>query len=107
MYGYYGGGYDYTYHHQIFCKAATNKELAFERALCQAGMLKMSRIEDMDNDDKLNFNSKLNQFLTSNFDRICAYELAFWDIGYVYKFGQNSAGDWLGVRSFFEFEYNP
>lgn len=107
MYGYYDGGYDYTYNHQIFCKAATNKELAFERALSRAGMLKMSRIEDMDNDDKLNFYSRLNQFLNSKLDPLHAYELAFWDLGYVYKIGQNSVGDWLGVRSFFEFDYNP
>ena len=107
IYGYYGGGYDYTYQHQMFCKAATNKNLAFELALCQAGMLKISIIENMNNDDKLNYHSTLNQFLSSNLDPLYAYELAFWDIGYVYKFGQNSVGDWLGVSSFFEFEYNP
>ncbi|MDY6804459.1 MAG: hypothetical protein SXA11_11725 [Cyanobacteriota bacterium] len=107
MYGYYGGGYDYTYHHQIFCQAATKKELVFELALSRAGMLKFSSIENMNNDDKLNVCFTLNQFLNSKLDPLHAYELAFWNLGYVYKFGKNSAGDWLGVRSFFEFEYNP
>ena len=103
MYGYYGGGYDYTYDHQIFCEVATNKALAFQGALSLAGMLKITEIEE----DNLKPSSIINQFLKSELERVNACYLAFWDIGYYYKLGQNSVGDWLGVSLFCEFEYNP
>ena len=107
MYGYYGGGYDYTYDHQIFCEVATNKALAFQGALSQAGMLKITEIEEVKREDGLNSWQKINQFFNSELDPVNAYYLAFWDIGYIYKIGQNSVGDWLGVSLFCEFEYNP
>lgn len=107
MYGYYGGGYNHTYDHQIFCEAASNKGLAFERVLSQAGMLKITAIEEVQNDNTLDSREKINQFINSELDPVNAYSLAFWDIGYVYKLGQNSVGDWLGVSLFREFEYNP
>lgn len=36
-----------------------------------------------------------------------AYSLSFWDIGYTYEVGQTPAGDWIGVWTQSEFEYNP
>jgi len=107
MYGYYGGGYNHTYNHQIFCEVASNKALAFEGALSQAGMLNITEIEEVKYEDALNSWEKINQFLNSELDPLHAYHLAFWDVGYIYKLGQNSVGDWLGVSSFSEFEYNP
>lgn len=107
MYGYYDGGYNHTYDHQIFCEVAANKALAFEGVLSQAGMLKITEIAEVKHQDSLNPSSKINPFFNSELDPVNAYELAFWDIGYVYKLGQNSVGDWLGVSWFCEFEYNP
>ncbi|MEG3895208.1 MULTISPECIES: hypothetical protein [unclassified Microcoleus] len=42
IYGYYGGGYDYTYEHKIVGAAAATKAVAFEQALQAAGMLKVT-----------------------------------------------------------------
>ncbi|MDY6804463.1 MAG: hypothetical protein SXA11_11745 [Cyanobacteriota bacterium] len=107
MYGYYGGGYNHTYNHQIFCEVATNKASAFEKALSQAGMLKITDIEEVEHEDSLNSSSTINPFLNSELYPLHAYYLAFWDIGYIYKVGQNSVGDWLGVSLLCEFEFNP
>ncbi|MDF5710101.1 MAG: hypothetical protein PUP90_21140 [Nostoc sp. S4] len=35
------------------------------------------------------------------------YSISFWDVGYSYEVGQTTAGDWIGVRTQSEFEYNP
>lgn len=50
--------------------------------------------------------SKLSQFMNALRDRTI-YNLSFWDIGYTYDLGQAPNGDWLGIRSVSEFEYNP
>lgn len=52
-------------------------------------------------------NPKLYQFLTSSFQDFNFYLFSFRDIGYSYQVGQAASGDWLGVRSTIEFEYNP
>lgn len=50
---------------------------------------------------------KLYQFLTSSLQDFKVYQLSFWDIGYIYEVGRAATGDWLGVSSMAEFEYNP
>ncbi|MBN3875748.1 MULTISPECIES: hypothetical protein [unclassified Nostoc] len=35
------------------------------------------------------------------------YSISFWDVGYTYEVRQTPAGDWIGVRSTSEFDYNP
>jgi hypothetical protein len=39
-------------------------------------------------------------------DRHCL-SISFWDLYYTYEIGQTPCGDWVGVRYFVEFEYNP
>lgn len=106
LYGYYYGGYNYTYEHRIFCVSANQKQLAIKLALQAAGML---TTDNPYGEDSLfrNQTQKLNQFLgTVLRDRIF-YRLSFWDIAYSYEVGQAATGDWLGVRWMDKFEYNP
>lgn len=104
IYGYYYGAYNYTYEHKIVCAALPTKAHEFEQALSMAGMLIVSKL----NSDRGAYNNtKLYQFLTSSLQEFKVYQLCFWDIGYIYEVGQAATGDWLGVRSTAEFEYNP
>ena len=106
LYGYYYGGYDYTYEHQIVHATATQKSLAIEMALQAAGML---TVEKTNFEYALNkYNSrKLSQFFNSKLSEHTIYSLSFWDIGYTYEIGQGPTGEWLGIQSPLEFEYNP
>jgi hypothetical protein len=126
IYGYYGGGYDYTYEHKIIYKAAATRELAFENA---ADMVEIDRFkgfyldsdyfckeihhdyeateEDLELDQLYLRYQKLNQFLTQNLSNLTVYRFIFWDWDYIYVLGQTQAGDWLGVETTNEFVYNP
>ena len=105
-YGYYHGGYNYTYQHQIVAALAKTKTTAIELALQTATMVffKKRTIEYADG----RYNSrKLSQFMNKCLRDRTYYSISFWDIGYTYEVGQTPAEDWLGVRSTSEFEYNP
>ncbi|WP_202220016.1 hypothetical protein [Okeania sp. KiyG1] len=105
IYGYYGGGYDYTYKHQIVYATASNKILAIEKALQAAEMLKL---ENRDIEFRSNeYNRKLSQFFQTQLHQPKTYSLSFWDIGYIYQVAETPTGDWLGVRKMVEFDYNP
>lgn len=104
IYGYYDGGYKYTYQHQIVCATSSTKAYAIEQALRAAQMLLVS---NPDRDRGEYNNPKLYQFLTSSLQDFNFYLFSFWDIGYIYEVGQAASEDWLGVRSTIEFEYNP
>ncbi|MGB7444760.1 MAG: nuclease A inhibitor family protein [Coleofasciculaceae cyanobacterium] len=125
-YGVYNVGYNYTYQHQLVCKAASTRELAFEKAadLVEIGQFKgfypdedyfreeihydyQDEEEEMELDEFYLRYQKLNQFLTQNLTNILVYRLSFWDWDYIYIFGQTQAGDWLGVETTNEFVYNP
>ncbi|MFB2894837.1 hypothetical protein ACE1CI_18155 [Aerosakkonemataceae cyanobacterium BLCC-F50] len=106
LYGYYDGGYKYKYQHQIVYSIATQKSVAIELALQAARMLQVEKTNiEYASDD---FNSrKLSQFLNSQLSDRTIYTLSFWDIGYTYEIGKTPTGDWLGVKTQLEFEYNP
>ncbi|MHC5740355.1 MAG: hypothetical protein ACYTXT_00355 [Nostoc sp.] len=105
-YGYYHGGYNYTYQHQIVGALAKTKTTAIQLALQAATMVFLEKRTVEYADDGYN-SRKLSQFMNQCLrDRTC-YSISFWDVGYTYEVGQTPAGDWLGVRSQGEFEYNP
>ncbi len=106
IYGYYYGGYNYTYQHHIAGAVAKSKAKAIELALQNATMVMIKPLTvEYANDD---YNSrKLSQFMNECLNHRTLYDLSFWDIGYTYEVGQTPAGDWIGVWSQSEFEYNP
>ncbi|RUS96665.1 hypothetical protein DSM106972_086880 [Dulcicalothrix desertica PCC 7102] len=106
IYGYYYGGYNYTYQHHIAGAIAESKEKAIELALQNAEMVVVEQLTlEYAND---NYNSrKFSQFMNECLNHRTAYSLSFWDIGYTYEVGQTPAGDWIGVWTQSEFEYNP
>ncbi|MEH2089362.1 hypothetical protein [Nostoc sp.] len=105
-YGYYHGGYNYTYQHQIVGALAKTKTTAIELALQAATMVFLEKrtVEYADNSDN---SRKLSQFMNQCLANRTDYNISFWDVGYTYEVGQTPAGDWIGVRSQGEFEYNP
>ncbi|BAZ11928.1 hypothetical protein NIES4071_37560 [Calothrix sp. NIES-4071] len=106
IYGYYYGGYNYTYQHHIAGAVAKSKAKAIELALQNATMVMIQPLTVEYVNDAHN-SRKLNQFMNECLNHRTLYDLSFWDIGYTYKVGQTPAGDWIGVWSQSEFEYNP
>lgn len=104
IYGYYHGGYNYSYNHQIFCTASPKKLKAIELAL-QAG--KMLDFDSFWLDKCFGDRSKVKQFMREYLKRRKCYVLSFWDIGYAYEIGCTQSGDWIGVKYRCEFDYNP
>ncbi|GAA6616046.1 hypothetical protein [Scytonema sp. NUACC26] len=105
IYGYYYGGYNYSYDHRIVGAVTPTQSSAIELALQAAEMLVVRKpsIEFLDASSSREITQFMNQCLR---DRTL-YSLSFWDISYTYEFGQTPVGDWIGVRSSGEFEYNP
>lgn len=101
LYEYYYGGYKGIYDHQLFYAFANKKADAIEQALQSPGMLTVEKTNILYGSDKL------SQFFKVKLGACAIYRLSFWDIGYTYEVGQTPTGDWLGVRSLLEFEYNP
>jgi hypothetical protein len=126
IYGYYSGGYNYTYEHEIIYKLAAIRELAFENAADLVEIDKFNGFyldkdyfckkihydyeaeeEDLELDQLYLRYQNLNQFLTQNLSNLTVYRFIFWDWDYIYVLGQTQAGDWLGVETTNEFVYNP
>ncbi|MEH1942266.1 MAG: hypothetical protein V7L01_18910 [Nostoc sp.] len=105
-YGYYHGGYNYTYQHQIVGALAKTKTTAIELALQAATMVFLEK-RTVEYTDGRYSSRKLNQFMNQCLHNRTDYNISFWDVGYTYEVGQTPAGDWLGVRSTSEFNYNP
>ncbi|WP_448266029.1 hypothetical protein [Nostoc sp. DSM 114159] len=105
-YGYYHGGYNYTYQHQIVGALAKTKITAIQLALQAATMVFLEKRTVEYADDGYN-SRKLSQFMNQCLAHRTCYTISFWDVGYTYEVGQTPAGDWIGVRSQGEFEYNP
>ncbi|MEH2378337.1 MAG: hypothetical protein V7K27_05440 [Nostoc sp.] len=105
-YGYYHGGYNYTYQHQIVGAIAKSKTTAIELALQAATMVFLEKRTVEYTDGRYN-SRKLSQFMNQCLHNRTDYSISFWDVGYTYEVGQTPAGDLLGVRSQSEFEYNP
>ena len=106
LYGYYYGGYRYTYEHKIVYAIANKKAVSIEVALQKAGMLIVEKRKVVYSSNQYN-SEKLNEFFNTKLGDKAIYTLSFWDKGYTYEIGQAPTGDWLGVRSILEFEYNP
>ena len=106
LYGYYYGGYNYTYEYKIMYVTATKKALAVELALQAAGMLTVKKTNVEYVSDEYNI-QKLNDFFNVRLSDCTIYTLSFWDIAYTYEIGQAPTSDWLGMRCVSEFDYNP
>jgi hypothetical protein len=105
MCGYHHGGYDYEYDHQIVQSIAASKNQAITQALNVAQMVIRSQTDLLvqNNPNHKNVIQFMDQSLG---DRHCL-SISFWDLHYAYEIGQTPSGDWVGVRFFAEFEYNP
>ena len=102
MYGYYHGGYNYYYQHQILQTIAPTKELAIEQALQAVNSISITPI-NIEYKDDANISKFMNKCLS---DRT-RYTVSFWEVGYIYELARTEDFDWMGVRSSIEFEYNP
>jgi hypothetical protein len=105
-YGYYHGGYNYTYQHQIVGAIAKTKTTAIQLALQAATMVFLEK-RTVEYADNVYNSRKLSQFMNQCLRDRTLYNISFWDVGYSYEVGQTPAGDWIGERSTSEFEYNP
>ncbi len=105
-YGYYHGGYNYTYQHQIVGALAKTKTAAIQLALQAAKMVFLEKLTIEYAGNRYN-SRKLSQFMNQCLQHRTYYSISFWDVGYSYEVGQTPAGDWIGVRTQSEFEYNP
>jgi hypothetical protein len=106
IYGYYYGGYNYTYQHYLVCAYAKNKITAIELALQAAGMVFVEKLTG-DYISHIHNRHKLSQFMNKCLQYHTRYSINFWDVGYSYEIGQTPTGDWIGVSCQSEFEYNP
>lgn len=104
IYGYYYGGYNYTYQHQLVGAIAKTKATAIELALSSAAMVILEKPPTV---EYAYNSSKISEFMNQCLRDHTLYSLSFWDVAYTYEVGQTPAGDWIGWRSQSEFEYNP
>jgi hypothetical protein len=103
IYGYYYGGYNYSYQHHIVDAVAASKTTAIELALSKAKMI----FQEKTNVEYAGSGRKLSQFMNQFLRDRTQYSISFWDIGYFYEVGQTPDGDWIGTRGQSEFDYNP
>ncbi len=92
MYGYYHGGYNYCYHHQIIQTISLTKEKAFEKALQAASMVTINSAISEYKDD-----NKLIQFMNKYLLDLTYYTVSFWEVGFIYKLARTEDCDWMGV----------
>jgi hypothetical protein len=103
IYGYYHGGYDYSYNHRIVSAIASNRSIAIEYALQYAEMLVVEKTAI----EYVGESCRRSQFMNQCLSDRTIYNLSFWDIAHSYEMGKTPTNDWIGVRSRSEFEYNP
>lgn len=106
IYGYYDAGYDETYQHYIVSIMGESKEEIIAIALQSSNMVTIKSVDVEYSSNYLN-GRKISQFMNQCLKSRTKYEISFWDIGYTYEVGQTPAGDWIGITSQCEFEYNP
>ncbi|MFB2834871.1 hypothetical protein [Floridanema evergladense] len=114
IYGYYGGGYNYSFNYHLVLTGGTTKEKALEKALRQAGMLKIAQfhrfnfkeIFDEETEAKPRYDL-LNRFFQQSFSEKKMISCSFWNWIHIYIIGQTRTGDWLGVNVESEFDFNP
>ncbi|MDM9584588.1 nuclease A inhibitor family protein [Nostoc sp. GT001] len=117
--GDFGGGYYYSYEHQIVYAAAETKERAIEITLQASGMLEISKFHNFYPDKQYfqNENSgsetkylkyqQVNKFLASTFPEVMMYRFSFLTEENIYIIGKVLGGDWAGLYLESEFVYNP
>ncbi|BAY81096.1 hypothetical protein NIES267_05610 [Calothrix parasitica NIES-267] len=106
IYGYYDAGYDETYQHRIISVMGESKEEIIAIALSLSNMVEIKNLT-VEYSSNHNNSRKISQFMNQCLKSRTQYEIGFWDIGYTYEVGQTPAGDWIGITSECEFEYNP
>ena len=102
MYGYYHGGYNYTYLHRLHQSIGLTKDSAIELALQLAGAVARSNPTIEYKDD-----GRISEFMNKCLSDRTRYTMSFWDIGYIYEIAKTPDNDWVGIQSSREFEYNP
>ncbi|MEH2211598.1 nuclease A inhibitor family protein [Nostoc sp.] len=119
IYGYYGGGYDYSFNHCLVQSIAHTKEKALLLALHQAGMLDIARFHEFnlegfswifEKDEIAELYpryQKINKFLTQNLTDLRTIRCSFWNRESIYVIGQTNAGDITGIYIESDFDYNP
>jgi len=109
LYGYYHGGYNYSYQHKIVSGSAASKEAAIEKALQVAKMLvrQKTSVEYVEGLRGRSNSRDISQFMNKMLKERTTYLLSFWDVAYSYELAKTPTDDWLGVHSIGEFEYNP
>lgn len=105
IYGYYYGGYKYTYKHGILCTTSSNKIKAIKLGLQASGMFAVDKsLSEMINNPK---GEQVRQFMQEALQGCRRYTISFWESGYAYELGYTQTGDWLGFKHGFWCEYNP
>ncbi len=102
MYGYYHGGYNYTYQHRIHQAIGLTKDSAIELALQLAEAVAISHPTIEYKDD-----NRISEFMNKCTSDRTRYTMSFWDVGCTYEIAKTLDNDWIGIRSSVEFEYNP
>jgi hypothetical protein len=100
LYGYYHGGYNYTYLHQVFSATAKYENQAITQALMNGKMIFHTDLRTT------NPNSH-TKFMQTALMGHRTFSVSFWDLGYHYEIARTPSGDWIGTRQLMEFEYNP
>ena len=113
----YGADYGYTYDYQLFCGVSASKEAALTQAFIKANFLQLKRFKHFRlvlSDDygyPADFPKKikrsLNKFFQQNFTDVWLYRVGLYDIDYIYIIGQVADADWLGVKIYRSYQYNP
>jgi len=119
IYGYYGGGYDYSFNHYLVQSIAHTKEKALILALHQAGMLDIAKFHEFDPEalswrwdeaeiaDFYPRYQKINKFLTQNLSDLRMIRCSFWNRECIYVVGETNARDITGIYIESDFDYNP
>ncbi|MEO1560831.1 MAG: hypothetical protein AAFS12_14815, partial [Cyanobacteria bacterium J06632_19] len=103
IYGYYDAGYGETCQHRIISVMGESKEEIIAIALQCSSMVTIENLAA----EYAGNSRKISQFMNQCLKSRTQYHVGFWDIGYTYEVGQTPAGDWIGISSEYEFEYNP
>lgn len=109
LYGYYHGGYNYSYQHSIVGAISSSKEKAIENALQAAKMLvrKAISVEYVEGSQSRSNSRRISQFMNKRLKARTAYSISFFDIACFYELGRTPGNDWIGTYSMGEFEFNP
>lgn len=105
IYGYYYGGYNYTYKHRIICTTSSNKTKAIKLGLQASRMLTVDK--SLSKMIMYPRGEQVRQFMQEALQGCRRYIISFWESGYAYELGYIQTGDWLGFKHWFWCEYNP